>query len=229
MDLAKKYSAGSGPDSMRSPSSSAIRGWTAALVAVLVLLPLDQSFGYDVWKVPPGQPEQMWSNVNYDPKLTDTFFESDAWGYPDGGQDATSGMTQEGEGPSRLKDTARCYSTSFNVKHGVRFCEARFVNGHVIDLLIHDSTPAFSDSLLVRIRDGKFSCQFWIVDDFGACIWTTTRQKLTLDKKGYEKGDMIKGRIDFECVSEFKPELAEKFGRSASTIKVSGVFKSILK
>ncbi len=35
------------------------------------------------WLAPsPGRPDQMWSPVNYDPKLTDPFFESNAWSYP---------------------------------------------------------------------------------------------------------------------------------------------------
>jgi hypothetical protein len=49
-----------------------------------------------------------------------------------------------------------------------------------------------------------------------------------LDKKEYQKGDVIKGRIDFECLSEFNPEYAKKFGRDPRTIKVLGVFKTIV-
>ena len=63
-----------------------------------------------------------------------------------------------------------------------------------------------------------------------ALIWTTKRQKLTLDKNVYRKGDVIKGRIDFECVEEpTNPKYIEKWGKIIpSSITVKGVFKTIL-
>jgi hypothetical protein len=72
---------------------------------VLALVLLGNGFGsedgYDPWRVPPGQPTQMWSQVDYDPKkLWDTWFDSDAWGYPPGGQVAPSETKPEGEDPS---------------------------------------------------------------------------------------------------------------------------------
>jgi hypothetical protein len=52
---------------------------------------------------------------------------------------------------------------------------------------------------------------------------------LTLDKRTYGKGDEIKGRIDFECVREWSnPKYIEKYGRGPKTIKVFGVFKTIV-
>ncbi|MEW6533756.1 MAG: hypothetical protein AB1473_23200 [Thermodesulfobacteriota bacterium] len=230
---------------------------------MLALLFLGHGFAYDIWQAPPGQPEQMRSRVDYDPKLTDRFLESDQWicrygsstpaacrdgkpvlilsdpcnpllpdtcfelrewSCPDGCKECA---TCE-RGKPVVKHTAKCYSTSFGVKHTVNFCEARLINGQVIDLLIHESRGAFSDSMLVRIRDGKFTCQYWNHDGAGAVTWTTTRQKLALDKKAYAKGDMIKGRLDVEGLSEFKPKYAEKFGRNPRTIKVFGVFKTIV-
>jgi len=40
---------------------------------------LSQVSGFDIWQAPPGGPEQMSSRVDYDPKLSDRFFESDEW------------------------------------------------------------------------------------------------------------------------------------------------------
>lgn len=60
-------------------------------------------------------------------------------------------------------------------------------------------------------------------------LWTTKRQELTMDRKMYRKGDLIKGRIDFECLQEpTSPKYIEKWGRDARTIKVQGVFKTIV-
>ncbi len=78
-----------------------------------------------------------------------------------------------------------------------------------------------------------FRCQFWNlyqIPRLADMVWTTKRQELTLDKEVYGKGDVIKGRIDFECVQEAtNPKYVEKWGRTPTTIKVYGVFKTILK
>jgi len=129
------------------------------------------------------------------------------------------------------KVTARCYSASFNyTTHPIPFCEARLIDDDMIELLFHTFTPMFRESLLIRIRDGKFTCQFWIHDDVGVCTWTTTRQQLTVDKKAYQKGDVIKGRIDFECFQKvIDPKLIEGWKSDPSrTIKVFGVFKTVV-
>jgi hypothetical protein len=60
-------------------------------------------------------------------------------------------------------------------------------------------------------------------------LWRDSSQKLTLDKKVYPKGDVIKGRIEFECLEEpTNPKYIEGWGRHLTTIKVYGVFKAIV-
>jgi hypothetical protein len=266
--LARKRPAGSNPASIAMSCAAGIAGWAVAPATVLVLLLLGHGFGYDIWQAPPGQPQQIQSKVNYDPKLTDRFFESDKWSCPHGDEEPVTcrdgkpvlilndpryswlslfleelcfelrewccpdGCTECAicrDGKPVSKNTARCYSTSFNVKHPVHFSEARLLNEDTIDLLFHKRTSgAFSDFLRVRISNGKFSCLYWNHDGYGG--WTTTRQKLTLDKKAYGKGDVIKGRIHFECVFDPKDtDIVEKKGGNPShTAKVFGVFKTIL-
>jgi len=120
--------------------------------------------------------------------------------------------------------TAKCYSTHRG-KHPVYLSKARLLDGHVIEILIHKKSPAFSDSLLVRISGGKFTCQFWSLFDFRAVRWTTTRQKLTLDRKAYRKGDVIKGRIDFACWAELHNPHPDS---PPHETRVYGVFKTIV-
>ena len=241
-----------------------------ALATVLVLSLLAHGYGAEWQDPPPGQPDQMCSKVNYDPKLTDRFFESDQWSCWHGGiggatcrdgkpvliltppcKQTWRSVLYEEECPFEvpewtcldgckecaicergrplLKHTARCYSTSFGVKHEVRFCEARLLDVNVIDLSIHENDPAFRDSLRVRIRNGEFTCRYWVPDDVGAFKWTTKRQMLTLDKQVYQKGDVIKGRIEFECFAEpINPKYVEKWSRNPRTTKVYGVFKTIV-
>jgi hypothetical protein len=232
---------------------------------IFALLLLTHSFAAEWWEVsPPGQPEQMSSEVHYNPKLFDKFFESDDWICPRGAEPETC---RDGKPITILNDpwdplkpetcfelrawtcadgckecaicrygkpvvklTARCYATSWGVKHPVKFCEAKSLDGNVIELLIHESNPAFRDALRILIREGKFTSQYWVVDAMRSFTWTTTRQKLTLDKKMYRKGDLIKGRIDFECVSKvINPKDIERWGKDpSSTCKVYGVFKATL-
>jgi hypothetical protein len=203
-----------------------------ALATVLVLLLLGHCFGYDKWQLTPDQPEQMSSKLDYDPKLTDPFFKTNEWSYWYGGQVVVNGMFPEGEKPPRLQHTAKCFSTSHRMEHEVRFCDTRLVDVNTIVLVIHDPSLEFVEKLTVRVTNGMFTCQYWTgykAPTRTALIWTTTSQKLTLDKKAYRKGAVIKGRIDFECVQEATdPKYIEKYGKTPVTIKVYGVFKTII-
>ncbi len=215
---------------------------------VLALLLLGHGFADNLdygsgrhWRVPEGQPTQMSCRVDCDPKLTDPFFESDEWIYPDyihrhhddGFVDIrTQKRLKE---PPRLKYTAMCVSARFpGSKNLVRFSESRILDANTIVLFIGQWTASSHDALLIRIRNGMFSCQYWsrffltrpMVD--GEIIWTTTGQNLTLDKKVYRKGDVLKGRIDFKCRQEPTDSKAVGEFGYRGTVKVSGVFKAIV-
>jgi hypothetical protein len=224
--IVTKYSGGSNRVSAKTISAAGIAGWILALALALALQFPGLGFGTEAPDPPSGQPTQMWSKVDYDPKLADPFFDSNEWSCPDG-----CTICQEGEQP--LKHTARCFSNSFGRKHLVRFCEARLLDVNMIDLFILESSPAYEDALIVQIRNGRFTTRYKTVyrhdpRDVGL-VWTTKRQELTLDKKVYQKGDVIKGRINFECLQEIgNPKYAEKAGSSPKYIKLYGVFKTII-
>ncbi|MFH1113218.1 MAG: hypothetical protein V1792_04795 [Pseudomonadota bacterium] len=211
------------------------------LGALPTLVLLTNAFGVE-WSFPPRALSLLpWFRVGYDPKLTDPFFKSNEWSYPwyiikhpDGHfEDTTSGIRPEKE-PPRLKRTARCFSNSYGEWHVVSFCEARFVDGHNIDLFIHDHNPSFSDALMVRISNGMFKCMCFpasriLSREKTVIVAETTRQKLILDKKVYRKGDVIKGRIDFELVEEVIDEKhVQEYSSAPKTIQVFGVFKTIV-
>jgi hypothetical protein len=198
---------------------------------VLALLLVGHAFGGE-WKDPPrGQPVQIRSQVNYDANLTDPFFQSDERSYWEGSREVPDrGMWLGEKVPPLLKHTAKCFSTAKGAKHEVRFCEARLRGANMIDLYIHESNPAFDDSLIIQIRNGNFTCQFWTLYQAGptkGLIWTTKRQKLTLDKKVYRKGVVIKGRIDIDVSDELlNPKYPD---RPPRPITLYGVFKAIVK
>ncbi len=191
-------------------------------------------------RVARGQPVQMRSRVHYDPTLTGPVFGSDEWKYPDYIQEHSNGDFEDMRSRKRVKDpprlryTAKCVSTSYGSKHPVRFCEVRLIDGNMIDLFINDFNPGNADALRVQIKNGMFTCHYWTVFKIMTLTearmrWTTTHQKLTLDKKDYRNGDSIKGRIDFECVQEpTNPKFIARRGRCREVIKVYGMFKTIV-
>ncbi len=221
--------------------------WCISIAFTLSLLLLGACYGG--WEVPKGQPAQIKSPVNYDPNLSDPFFESEERSHPwwiikhrDGHfEDTTSDKRPEKE-PPRVKHTAECFITALEPGRDkdlvsrdtdlATFCEAKLLDVNMIDLLIHAKNMAYVDALRVRIRNGMFACRYWtfyIRPGKADWIWTTKRQKLTLDKKVHRKGDVIKGKIAFECAQEpTNPKYVEKWGRNPTTIKVKGVFKTIL-
>ncbi|MFH0821188.1 MAG: hypothetical protein V2B18_00425 [Pseudomonadota bacterium] len=202
--------------------------WTILrLIAVLLLL--GNGFEAKGQDQPLPQSAQTWSKVDYDPKLTDPFFNLNEW------SDPMAQAWPKGTKPSPQKHTAKCFSDSFGCKHRVNFCEATLLDVNTICLFIHQRDGAFHDELSIQIENGWFRSRYsttYLVSTrpHSHLMWTTKRQTLTLDRKRYYKGDVIKGRLEFECLQEAThPKYIEKWGRHLRTIEVYGVFRSIVK
>jgi hypothetical protein len=200
-------------------SATIIRPLTRLLlVPAVALLLLTTGFadtlryGAEKWEDRPGQQNQIWSRVNYDPIPADPFFESNGLLYSRGYHPYKHKVP--GKESHREKHTAECFSNAIAGRGLIKFCDAKFIGSHMIDLLIHVKGGFKYDGLRIWIRDGKFKSQYWGDSSLG---YRTTRQKLTLDKKTYQKGDVIKGRIDFECMKQ-----------GPFVIKVYGFFKTIV-
>ncbi|MFH0821189.1 MAG: hypothetical protein V2B18_00430 [Pseudomonadota bacterium] len=204
--------------------------WTL-LGPVMVLLLLAHGLGAERPDPSAWQPDQMWSKVNYDPSLTDPFFDTEEWRCRDG---CTACATCR-DGKPVEKNTAKCYSTSFGVKHQVRFCLAKSNGPRKTVLFIDKKDREFLEDLTIIVEEGWFRCQYRAVYKTSAfphanLIWTTKSQRLTLDREEYHRGDVIKGWLEFECLEEpTHPIYLEKKGRHLRTIKVYGVFKTIVK
>jgi hypothetical protein len=192
--------------------------WILALTAVLLLLLLGHGFGLVL--TPDLAP--MWSRVHYDPNLT---------------EDVLTRLMK-----MVSLSTDKCYFTSFGIKKGV-VCKLTLIRPDYVHVSIskerleylHGETPDDYDpeycgeTLNVEIIKGMFRCYHERRDCIkpGCGYWckaTTKRQELTLDKQTYRKGDVITGRIDFECLVEC-PQCPEK----PEPVIVKGVFRTILK
>ncbi len=106
-----------------------IRLFIFVVGSVLVLLLVGYVFDILQREDPPWwQPDQMQSQVSYDPNLSDPFFESETWSCHN-----DSGVCDEKDS---LKNRARCF-TSFQYDHLIHFCEAKLVDSNKIELFIH--------------------------------------------------------------------------------------------
>lgn len=221
--------------SLKNKKNPRLLKWRPLLLGAVSFFVLVSHGFSSEWCVPPrGQLHQIWSKVKCNPKLSDPFFNTGEWSYLDYDLEGIP-LKERLTEPPRLKHTAKCFSTSFGGReHRVRYCRAKLLNGNIVCLLIHESNPGFDDRLRVLVRNGKFTCQFWTLFRIRArarpgARWTTTRQKLILNEKVYRPGDVMKGRIDFECVQEIiDPTLMKHYDGNPSTVKLYGVFKTVV-
>jgi hypothetical protein len=212
----------------------------ALLALIMALLPPAHGLG---GAPPPGQPAQIRSQVRYDPQLSDPFFGSRkgtcSYKVPQDGNGAHANTREAARSDvkpdSRSKNTARCVS-SLDFKHPIDSCHARLCDDGTIEVMIYGNYLSIPEYLKIQIENGgEFRSQYWFyskvrrlgIDEHP--IWTTRRQALMLDRRVYRKGDVIKGRIDFECVHEYThPEIVTKYGKDPYSITVKGVFKTII-
>lgn len=88
----------------------------------------------------------------------------------------------------------------------INFSEARQINKDTIEIRIHDESASTYDDLTVIVKNGRFSSHYKTVSPVAAAnaglIWTTTKQRLVLNKKHYEKGDVIRGRTNLNVLKK---------------------------
>jgi hypothetical protein len=182
------------------------------------------------------QPKQMESRVEYDPQIFDPFFDEEETSWPwwivdhgDGTFEDTTGQITKREDIPILIHTADC-RTRHQGLHNINYCSATLQKDGIIELKIEDQSASTGDFLTIQIKDGKFFSQYKTYypgdpSDINL-IWTTTKQRLILNKKEFKKGEVIKGRVEFECVQEVSnPKYG---GRNPQKIRIEGTLKPIL-
>jgi hypothetical protein len=171
----------------------------------------------------------MWSTIDYDPNLKDPFFK------PNESSDAL--VCDDGVGTYGVNHKVECCCNS---KEGLdetrlhRFCEARVIDGHNIALRFYDPDRGHERGtcLMVWMRKGRFTMDYQGSNVYGKSIrlqvrWIPQKQKLTLDKRAYRKGEVIKGRIEFECLKRMRWRGLKQ--EKTRTFKIFRVFKAILR
>jgi len=180
------------------------------------------------------QPKQMLSKVKYDTNIKDTFFEKQYFSYE-------WFMIQEDDGTfsSAIYDslgneiidttknihTANCI-TQHQGEHTIRYCNA-FYKGDTLMLFINDFTASTYDNLLVKVFNGKFSCQYWTaypsMQRSQKLTWVTTSQRLTLNSEKYKVDDEVKGKIYVMIKEE---QLTHEGLKETTKIMIEGVVKT---
>ncbi len=150
--------------------------------------------------------KQIISKVTVDKNLKGNFSFTKNWDYPEGvfKDDSTGEFTTDGSllDTTHLFFTANC-STNVQGGYDIRYCYATKVKNK-IRLTFADGLPAYASEFYVYIDTSSFWCDVETIypaitkGQKKSC--TIAKQKLTLDKSKYSKGDTIKGFIEMEFI-----------------------------
>ena len=150
--------------------------------------------------------KQIVSKVTVDKSLKGNFSFSKKWDYPEGvfKDDSTGEFTTDGSplDTTHLFYTANC-STNVQGGYDIRYCYAK-KDKNKITLTFADGLPAYASEFYVYIDTTNFWCDaetiypVFIKGQKKSC--TIIKQKLTVDKPKYSKGDKIKGFIEMDFI-----------------------------
>ncbi|MFZ5554263.1 MAG: hypothetical protein ACOZCO_14185 [Bacteroidota bacterium] len=182
------------------------------------------------------QPVQKISKVKYDVSLRDTFFEKEyyslQWFMLQNEDGSYSSALADSLGnpvidTAKMVHTANCVSQQ-GYEHIIRYCDAWY-KGDTLLLFLNDMTASTYDNLLVKVINGKFSCQYWTaypsLQRSQKLTWTTTSQKLELDREKYKAGDKLKGKIYVMIKEE---QLQHSGKKETCIILIEGAIKTNL-
>ena len=150
--------------------------------------------------------KRLISKVTVDKNLKGNFSFTKKWDYPEGvfKNDSTGEFTTDGSplDTTHLFFTANC-STNVQGGYDIMYCYATKAKNK-ITLTFADGLPAYASEFYVHIDTSRFWCDVETIypaitkGQKKSC--TIVKQKLTLDKSKYLKGDTIKGFIEMEFI-----------------------------
>lgn len=226
--------------------------WVPALTMVLIPLLLGSGFGEEVSNPFPagnnsGRAPKLMDrctnptrepndsicsgDVTYDPNVSDPFFEKEEWSHTCSIPRLPDGRAFQDE-KLPVKHTAKCVS-SYQFQHTIDSCRATLLGDGTIKFSICYTCSPIMEYLWIDVYRGRFWNIYRTRHEYpGGYIsltWPTKHQELTLNHKVYRKGDTIKGKFAFESTMETTDQaLVKYFERSQTTIKIYGVFETIL-
>ena len=150
--------------------------------------------------------KQIVSKITVDKNLKGNFSFTKKWDYPEGvfKDDSTGEFSTDGSplDTTHLFYTANC-STNVQGGYDIRYCYAT-KDKNKITLTFADGLPAYASEFYVHIDTANFWCDAETI--YPAIVrgqkksCTIVKQKLSVDKPKYSKGDIIKGFIEMEFV-----------------------------
>ena len=152
--------------------------------------------------------KQIVSKITVDKNLKGNFSFTKKWDYPEGvfKDDSTGEFTTDGSplDTTHLFYTANC-STNVQGGYDIRYCYATKDKNKII-LTFADGLPAYASEFYVDIDTANFWCDAETI--YPAIVrgqkksCTIVKQKLSVDKPKYSKGDIIKGFIEMEFIEK---------------------------
>jgi hypothetical protein len=178
--------------------------------------------------------KQIRGKIIVDKNFRDTFSFTKEWEYPDytfkddeGNFQIDEDRAIKAEDTMHLFFTARC-TTNVQGGYDIRYCYAE-KNDSLIKLTFKDGLPAYASEFYVYIDTAVFWCDvetiYPVVLPKQKKHSTTLKQKLILDKKGYSKGDTIKGYIRMEFEETINSQV---MGEKKHEFFLSGYFKTTI-
>ena len=169
--------------------------------------------------------------ITVDNNLHSEFFASQEASYPwyilrneDGTFESALGgeITEEDKTP--IEHTSNCVSTHQG-NHIMNFCDAAYESS-ALRLEIYGGLPAYSSSLMIRIKDSEFLCFFkaaYPAPVFN-CEWNILSKRLILKSTEFNKGERIYAWISvtFEEIATYKGN------KTSNTYKIEGYLKPVV-
>ncbi|MGB0368098.1 MAG: hypothetical protein ACPGD8_01760 [Flavobacteriales bacterium] len=183
---------------------------------------------------PSKQPVQITSEIEIEPWLSHSFFDTTLWSYGNGILRLPDGTWRDNhDGILTKEDTSqRIHTANIQMKgrewNTIRFCDAKLVND-TLEIFINDFTASTYDNLKIRVFENRFSSQYWTAYVWNyqqkEFQWTTIEQSLILNQSELEFDKSIRGEIYFKCEERVLGESKTK----PDTIELSGVFQAVIK
>jgi hypothetical protein len=178
--------------------------------------------------------KQKISKITVDKNFIDTFSFSKQWAYPDYTFKDDSGHFEIDEDREiTAEDTAHLYFTAnctTNVQGGydIRYCFAKKKKNEIV-LTFSDGLPAYASQFYVHIDTSTFWCDAETIYPVIAIgqkkFCRIIKQKITVDKSKYSKGDTIKGFIEIDFIETVS---VPKKGVQKRNLFLKGYFKTPL-
>ena len=175
--------------------------------------------------------DSLEGKITIDNNLHSEFFDSHETSYPwyilkndDGKFESAMGLAITEEDKVPVEHTSNCVSTHRG-NHKMDFCHAKLGSDN-LQLEVYGGLPAYASSLMIQIKDSKFSCFFRATYPFPVkdLKWKILSKELIIKNKNFKKGERLYARISVE----FEETSIYQGKKIKGVYKIEGYVKPII-